>query len=319
MSDVEISEVPVQDESVNQFPPKPRFGESPPNLQGSMISLILFVGLFLLLGMELRLIFIILFVLIIHELGHFTAMKQFGYKNVNMFFVPLFGAFVSGEKDEASEGQSVATILAGPVPGIFIGLVFLYLEHVVGLPQLKTLPEVFLSLNILNLLPILPLDGGRLIEVMFTKGKAYLELVFLSLSIVMIALLAWALQSLPALIIAVFIFLQVRKNLKNQKMRKWMTQAGLNLRASYEQLTDAEFWRMDAVLRMQMPGGNELPPAVTAILVRNLLQPEPERKLSWVSRIAILLFWIACLLIPVFLFVWLKFGSLQGINAGISV
>jgi Zn-dependent protease len=314
MSELEFTEEPVQN-----YPPKPRFGESSPNLQGSVISLVLFVGLFLLMGMELRMIFVILLVLIIHEMGHFMAMKQFGYKNVNMFFVPLFGAFVSGEKDEASEGQSVVTVLAGPVPGILIGLGFLYLEHVMGFAQLHMLPEVFLSLNILNLLPILPLDGGRLIEIMFTKGKGYLEIVFLSLSIVMIALLAWVLQSLPALLIAVFIVLQVRKNLKNQKMRKWMTQAGLNLRASYDQLTDRDFWRMDAVLRTRMPGGNDLPPAVTAILVRNLLQPEPEQKLSWISRVAILIFWIACLLIPVGLYFWINSGSIPGMESGISV
>ena len=54
-----------------------------------------------------------------------------------MFFVPLFGAFVSGENDDASEQETVITLLAGPVPGIFIGLILLYFEKTYNLYQLR--------------------------------------------------------------------------------------------------------------------------------------------------------------------------------------
>lgn len=310
----------TQEESATHFPPKPVFRESPPNLQGSIISLVIFVGLFLLLGMELRTVFILLLVLIFHELGHFLAMKQFGYKNVNMFFVPLFGAFVSGENEEASEKESVITILAGPVPGIFVGLLFLYLESQMGFSQLDQLPEIFLSLNILNLLPILPLDGGRLIETLFTRGKVVLENFFLILSVVMIVALSYFLQSIPALIIAVFIALQIRKNLKNQKIRNWFSEQGLNLRTSYARLTDAEFWRMDAVLRQRLPGTESLPPAITAMMIRNYLLPEPSQKLSWLSRIGVLVFWLFCLLLPVWVYMAIHWAEISemGSKSGIS-
>lgn len=320
MIESETTPVEEQEASSIHFPPKPEFRESPPNLQGSVISLIIFVGLFLLLGMELRTVFIILLVLIFHELGHFLAMKQFGYKNVNMFFVPLFGAFVSGENEEASEKESVLTILAGPVPGIFVGLIFLYLESYLGFQQFDQLPDIFLSLNLLNLLPILPLDGGRLIETLFTRGKVVLENIFLILSVVLIVALSYFLQSIPALIIAVFIALQIRKNLKNQKIRKWFSEQGLNLRTSYARLTDAEFWRMDAVLRKRMPGAEALPPAITAIMIRNYLLPEPSEKLSWLSRIGVLVFWLICLLLPVWIYMAIHWAELYkfGANSGIS-
>lgn len=35
-------------------------------------------------------------VLLFHELGHYVAMRLFGYRDVRMFFVPFFGAAVSG-------------------------------------------------------------------------------------------------------------------------------------------------------------------------------------------------------------------------------
>jgi Zn-dependent protease len=38
-------------------------------------------------------------VLLIHELGHFLAMKAFGYKNLNIIFTPPFGAVATGTKE----------------------------------------------------------------------------------------------------------------------------------------------------------------------------------------------------------------------------
>lgn len=296
------------------WPPKPEFGEQPPNLQGSLISLILFVGLFLLLGMELRTVFILLLVLLLHELGHFTAMKQFGYKNVNMFFVPLFGAFVSGENEEASEGESVITILAGPVPGILVGLVLLYLEFAQGMTSLHMLPEVFLSLNILNLLPILPMDGGRLIETLFTRGKAVLENVFLFLSVLLVIGLAWVLNSIPALVIAAFIAIQIRKNLRTQKVRKWLQDQGFNLKTSYAALSNADYWQMEQALRRYLPGGEILAPGMLAIWIRNLIQPEPSQKLSWIARLGVVIFWLLCLLVPLWIYAWMNWAKLQGLG-----
>src|SRR2546423_417803 len=37
-------------------------------------------------------------VLLFHETGHFLGMRYFGYRDVQMFFIPLFGAAVRGEK-----------------------------------------------------------------------------------------------------------------------------------------------------------------------------------------------------------------------------
>jgi stage IV sporulation protein FB len=315
MSDPEIQPVEIGEESSQNFPPKPEFSEQAPNIQGSIISLVIFIGIFLLLGMELRMVFIILLVLLFHELGHFVAMKQFGYKNVNMFFVPLFGAFVSGEKEEASEKQSVVTILAGPVPGIILGLILLYLEFSLGFNQLDRLPEVFLSLNILNLLPLLPLDGGRLIETLFTKGKVVLENFFLILSALLVIGLSWMLNSIPALIIAAFILLQLRKNFKNQKMRRWFSEERLSLQVSYARLTDSDFWRMDALLRNRVPELAMAPASITAIMIRNLLMPQPAQKLNWPSRLGIVVFWLLCLLIPVWIYMqihWAEFSQFGG-------
>ena len=39
-------------------------------------------------------ILVVAIVLLIHELGHLIAMKLFGYRDVQMFFIPLFGGLL---------------------------------------------------------------------------------------------------------------------------------------------------------------------------------------------------------------------------------
>ena len=69
----------------------------------------------------------LLIVLVIHEMGHFIAMKVFKYQNVRMLFIPLMGAFVQGKKSNYSQKQSLIVLIAGPFPGIIIGnLLFWY-------------------------------------------------------------------------------------------------------------------------------------------------------------------------------------------------
>ena len=65
----------------------------------------------------------------IHELGHFFAMKYFHYKDLGIFFIPLLGAYVSGSKREVSQKQSAIILLAGPLPGIIIGIALYLIDQ----------------------------------------------------------------------------------------------------------------------------------------------------------------------------------------------
>jgi len=85
------------------------------------VSLALFVGAFLI-SMELEWLLFIVPVLFFHEAGHWLGMRLFGYRNVRMFFIPFFGAAVSGTKHAAPAWQQAVVLLLGPLPGIAIGL-----------------------------------------------------------------------------------------------------------------------------------------------------------------------------------------------------
>ena len=104
----------------------------------------------------------ILLVLVIHEAGHYLAMRHYGYRNLKMFFIPLFGAAVSGYGHGSVFQESVIYLL-GPLPGILIGygcgLIFLQTR----LDLWRELAELFVIINALNLMPVYPLDGGRFV------------------------------------------------------------------------------------------------------------------------------------------------------------
>jgi Zn-dependent protease len=133
-------------------------------------------------------------VLFFHELGHYVGMRIFGYRNVRMFFIPLFGAAVSGQKTTAKSYQEAIVTLLGPLPGLLLAVVLFSAALIPGPAREYRLALVQGSLllgliNGFNLLPVFPLDGGRLLnQILFSRNR-YLECIFQFLAA--IALIAY--------------------------------------------------------------------------------------------------------------------------------
>jgi Zn-dependent protease len=117
-------------------------------------------------------------VIIIHELGHLFGMRLFGYKNVQMFFIPFFGAAVSGEKRDVAAYKKAIVSLLGPAPGIIVGCVLMMMFAASGRKDYLNLASMFLFINVFNLLPFYPLDGGRFFYTVLFSRNRYLELCF---------------------------------------------------------------------------------------------------------------------------------------------
>ena len=103
----------------------------------------------------------LILVLLIHETGHLVGMRFFGYKNVQMFFIPFFGAAVSGESRNVATYKKAFISLLGPMPGIIIGCVLMFMYATTGRDGYLNSAGMFLFINCFNLLPFFPLDGGR--------------------------------------------------------------------------------------------------------------------------------------------------------------
>ena len=99
--------------------------------------------------------------LLVHELGHVFQLRREGIPASAPMFIPFLGALVAMKelpKDAAAEAR---VGLAGPVFGSLAALVPLAIYGLTGDELFRALAYIGFFLNLFNLLPVLPLDGGR--------------------------------------------------------------------------------------------------------------------------------------------------------------
>lgn len=97
----------------------------------------------------------------VHEMGHVFALKRFGIKASAPMFIPGFGAFIKLKQMALSATEEARVGLAGPLWGLFAAL-FCYAVYLgTGWLSWGAIAKVGAWINLFNLLPFVPLDGGR--------------------------------------------------------------------------------------------------------------------------------------------------------------
>lgn len=99
--------------------------------------------------------------LFVHEMGHVIAMRRVGMKTSAPVFIPFVGAVIFAQpmKDRAIEAY---VGYGGPFLGSLGALVCMAAWMVTGSLILLLTAFVGIYINLLNLIPISPLDGGRI-------------------------------------------------------------------------------------------------------------------------------------------------------------
>jgi Zn-dependent protease len=152
--------------------------------KSGLILLVVSLGLFVLAatkgtgGLPLDMLVILVGVLFVHELGHWLAMRVFGYRNLKMFFIPFFGAAVSGRHYNVPGWKKAIVSFAGPLPGIVLGAAIGFAGVALGQPLLVKIGVTAVVLNGFNLLPVLPLDGGWILQAILLSRHHLIELLF---------------------------------------------------------------------------------------------------------------------------------------------
>jgi Zn-dependent protease len=132
---------------------------------GSMLVSIGFYAL--LFGWKFAVGFVLL--IFVHEMGHVLALKRRGIPIEGMFFIPFMGAAVSFKKRPRDPAIDAEISWAGPFAGLLGGMVcaglFLATNNILWLALAHT---TFL-LNLINLAPSIPLDGGWIVKAINPK------------------------------------------------------------------------------------------------------------------------------------------------------
>jgi Zn-dependent protease len=104
--------------------------------------------------------------LFVHEMGHVIQMKREGVKVSGMLFVPFLGAAV-GARSMGGNALAEARIgLAGPVLGTLATAALIPIAEAQNSDFLRALAFTGFFLNLFNLAPVVPLDGGRAMAAM---------------------------------------------------------------------------------------------------------------------------------------------------------
>ena len=157
-------------------------------------------------------------VLLFHEGGHYLGMRLFNYQDVRMFFIPFFGAAVSGRSTSVQGYKEAIVILLGPLPGIVLGVALGTVCMFQDSPILRSAAVMLLAVNGFNLLPLLPLDGGRLLHLIVFSRQRHLEVAFRLVTAVLLVLCGWALGAWLLAGLGVFMLLGIHGNFQMSKV-----------------------------------------------------------------------------------------------------
>lgn len=135
--------------------------------------------------------------LFLHEMGHFLAARQKGLAVGAPTFIPFVGAWIELKAQPMNAETEAYVGLAGPFVGTLGAAACYFLARENGSQMLLAIAYAGFFLNFFNLIPLSPLDGGRITAILgpriwFAGVPVMLALFFYRPSplLVMIAIMA---------------------------------------------------------------------------------------------------------------------------------
>jgi len=158
-----------------------------------------------------------------HELAHALVANRLGYR-VHKIYIDLFYDAAEIDLNHCPERDSIPIIAAGPVSNLLLsGLSFLT-YFMTGIPFIMDLLLVNIILFIFNILPIYPMDGGRILRSFLMMkmssnrrlAKQISDYISLSSSIILLVFCLFT----ESFILGVFSLLFIYQTLKELKIIK---------------------------------------------------------------------------------------------------
>jgi Zn-dependent protease len=135
--------------------------------------------------------------LLVHEMGHVIALRREGINASAPMFIPFLGAVISARSLGENALAEARVGLAGPVLGSIGSAACILVWHATGNDIWRALAFTGFFLNLFNLLPVVPLDGGRAMAAMapwmwFAGFAAIVPLAFIFPNPIILLILVFA-------------------------------------------------------------------------------------------------------------------------------
>ena len=104
--------------------------------------------------------------LFVHEMGHVIALRREGIRASPPMFIPFMGAVIAARSLGENALAEARVGLAGPVLGSLGAAACLAIGEVTNSNFFRALAYVGFLINLFNLIPVVPLDGGRAMAAM---------------------------------------------------------------------------------------------------------------------------------------------------------
>lgn len=170
---------------------------------------------------------------LLHELGHSMAARQFGIETDSIVLLPI-GGIASLERMPREPLQELWIAVAGPLVNVVIATVLYFF---VGLPDLTTAPTWWQTLLIgniclvcFNMLPAFPMDGGRVLRATLALRLPYVNATQIAAKVgrvmaVLLAAVAIYYVQLMLLLVAGFVYFagsaEARMVMREQVQSDW--------------------------------------------------------------------------------------------------
>ncbi len=144
-----------------------KFAKFGPALKSAGFMLLSVGAYALLFGWRYAVGFVLL--MLVHELGHYVAARRLGMNVGLPTFIPFVGAWIELKDQPLTVAQEAQIAFAGPFAGTVAAAAVLALALREHSALLMALAYVGFFLNLFNLIPVSPFDGGRIVAILSPK------------------------------------------------------------------------------------------------------------------------------------------------------
>lgn len=188
----------------------------------------------------------LLIMIFIHELGHVIAMRQCGIHVKGIYLIPFFGGAAVADEDFKTRRDESYIALMGPWFGFLVSVAFGIMYFITDVPVFAAGATWCALINLFNLLPVNPMDGGRVLKsIAFSIGNKF-GLIFLGISLffMMYLIITFKIWLFLILLIVAVLELSIELHLERKRTKLFLDlQNNINL-IDFDSLNESERERL---------------------------------------------------------------------------